>query len=150
MACGDLTDYMFPMEAEIYHPIVEQSPGYGTVKKSWIMDRSIACSFSPAGNAGKEEVKPNVNITQDTILIGRIKNDVRLSDRGAKNSITNVIFTNITDRNCNPVYIETSGPRAGKSTIFEVATQEPFIGPFGGVAYYNVVLRRSENQAADL
>jgi len=149
MACGDLTDYMFPMEAEIYHPIVEQSAGYGTVKKSWIADRSIACSFV-SSNPSQEEIKPNVNITQDTTLIGRIKNDSRLSDRGSKNSITNVIFTNITDKNCNPLYVETSGPRAGKSTIFEVASQTPFIGPFGGISYYNVVLKRSENQAADL
>lgn len=149
MACGELTDFMFPMEAEIFHPIVEQG-AYGNVQKTWIMDRAIACNVAPAGSAGKEEVKPNVNITQETLLIGRVKNDLRISDRDSKNSITNIIVTNIKDKNCNQIYIETSGPRAGKATLFEVATQEPYIGPFGGIEYYNVVLRRSENQAVDL
>lgn len=149
MACGDLTDFLFPLEAEIYYPIVEQT-AYGSVKKQWVFDRAVACSVSSVGTAGKEEVKPNVNITQDVLLIGRVKTDLRVSSANSNNSITNVIITNIKDKNCNPIYIETAGPRTGKSTIFEIASQDPFAGPFGGVEYYNIVLRRSENQAADL
>lgn len=149
MACGENTDFMFPMEAEIFYPLVEQS-AYGSVRKQWVFDRAVSCSFSSAGSSFKEEVKPNVNITQDVLLIGRIKKDVRVSSQNSQNSITNVIITNIKDSNCNPIYVETSGPRAGKSTIFEVASQEPYSGPFGGIEYYNIVLRRSENQAADL
>lgn len=148
MIC-ESTDFMFPMQADIFYPVVEQGT-YGNVKKTWIQDRTIAANFSAAGNAGKEEVKPNVNITQDTILIGRAKTDLRISSLDSKNSITNVLITNIKDRNCNEVYIETSGPRAGKSTIFEIATQDPFLGPFGNVEYYNLVIRRSENQAVDV
>jgi len=149
MACGDLTDFMFPMQADIYYPIVEQG-SLGNVKKTWILDKSVAVSFAPAGSAFKEEVIPNVNITKDNLLIGRVKNDVRISSREANNAITNVIITNIKDKNCNPIYVETSGPRVGKSTIFEIAAQDPFTGPFGSVEYYRVVLRRSENQAVDV
>jgi hypothetical protein len=149
MACGDLTDFTFPMEADIYHPIVEQG-ALGNVKKTWILDRSVACSFSSAGTAFKEDVKPNVNITQDGLLLGRIREDARVSSREANNAITNVIITNIRDKNCNPIYLETSGPRAGKSTIFEIATNEPFVGPFGGIEYFKLIIRRSENQAADI
>lgn len=149
MPCGELTDFTFPMEADIFHPVVEQG-ALGNVKKTWILDRSIACSLNPAGTATKEDVKPNVNITQDGLLLGRVKQDIRISGRDSSNSITNVIVTNIRDRNCNQIYMETSGPRAGKSTIFEVATSEPFIGPFGSVEYFKVILRRSENQAADV
>jgi hypothetical protein len=148
MIC-ESTDFMFPMQADIFYPVVEQGT-YGNVKKTWIQDRTVAVNFSAAGNAGKEEVKPNVNITQDTILIGRARSDIRISSLDAKNSVTNVLITNIKDRNCNEIYIETSGPRAGKSTIFEIATQEPFLGPFGNVEYYNLVIRRSENQAVDV
>lgn len=148
MIC-ESTDFMFPMQADIFYPVVEQGT-YGNVKKTWIQDRTIAANFSAAGNAGKEEVKPNVNITQETILIGRAKTDLRISSLDSKNSVTNVLITNIKDRNCNEVYIETSGPRAGKSTIFEIATQDPFLGPFGNVEYYNLVIRRSENQAVDV
>ena len=148
MIC-EQTDFIFPMQADVYHPLVEQGP-YGDVKKTWVLDRTIACSFSAAGTAFKEEVSPNINITQDKILLGRAKTDIRISSLEANNSITNVIITNIKDKNCNEIYIETSGPRAGKSTIFEIATQDPFAGPFGNVEYYKLVIRRSENQAVDV
>ena len=137
------------MLADIYYPIVEQGP-YGNVQKTWIHDKTISCNFSSAGAAFKEDVKPNANITQDTIMLGRAKTDIRFSANSDQNSITNVIVTNIKDKTLNEIYVETAGPRAGKSTLFEVATVEPFTGPFGSVEYYRIVLRRSENQAADL
>jgi hypothetical protein len=149
MSCNT-NDFMFPMQADIYYPIVEQTPGYGNVKKQWVLDSTIICNLTFAGSALKEEIKPNRNIVQDSILVGRVKTDLRISSLEARNSITNVVITNIRDQNCNEIYMETAGPRAGKSTIFEIATQEPFVGPFGGTEYYKVVLRRSENQAVDL
>lgn len=149
MACGDKTDFAFPMEADIFYPVVEQG-SLGNIKKTWILDRTVACSFAPAGSAFKEEVKPNVDITQDNILLGRTRQDLRISSRDSANSITNIIITNIRDKNCNQLYIETSGPRKGKSTIFEIATNQPFVGPFGNVEYYKAVIRRSDNQAADV
>lgn len=149
MATCENTSIIFPMLADIYYPIVDQGP-YGNVKKSWIHDRTIACNFNSAGSAFKEDIKPNANITQDSIMLGRVKTDIRFSKEEAQNSITNVIVTNIKDKNLNEIYLETAGPRAGKSTLFEVATVEPFMGPFGSIEYYKVVIRRSENQAADL
>lgn len=148
MSCNS-TDFMFPMCGEVYHPVVEQG-AYGNVRKQWILDRSVACSFTGGGSAMKEEVKPNVNITQETLLSGRVKKDIRLSSRNSRNTITNILITNIKDSNGNEIYLETAGPRAGKSTIFEVASQEPFVGPFGNTEYYKVVLRRAENQAVDV
>jgi hypothetical protein len=137
------------MLADIYYPIVSQGP-YGNVEKTWVHDKTIACNFNSAGTAWKEDIKPNVNITQDSVMLGRVKSDIRFSSTENQNSITNIIITNIKDRNLNEVYLETSGPRAGKSTLFEVATVEPFMGPFGSTEYYKVVVRRSENQAVDL
>jgi hypothetical protein len=149
MATCENPSILFPMLADIYYPVVDQGP-YGNVKKNWIHDKTIACNFSSAGSAFKEDVKPNANITQDSIMLGRAKTDIRFSSNNDQNSVTNVIVTNIKDRNLNEIYVETAGPRAGKSTLFEVATVEPFTGPFGSVEYYRIVLRRSENQAADL
>ena len=149
MATCETTSFIYPLLADIYYPIVEQSP-YGNVKKEWILDKTIAANFSPAGSAGKEEIKPNVNITKDSILIGRVKTDIRLSSVGSKNSTTNIILTNIKDKGGNSIYNELSGPRAGKSTIFEIATIEPFVGPFGSVEHYSLVIRRSENQGVDV
>lgn len=142
-------DFMFPMVADIYYPVVDQG-AYGNVKKTWILDKSVACNFAPAGSAFKEEVKPNVAITQDKLLLGRVKKDIRITSTEDRKAMTNVIVTNIRDKNCNQLYLETAGPRSGKATIFEVATQEPYAGPFGNVEFYKVVLRRSENQASDV
>ena len=142
-------DYMFPMQCSIYYPIVEQGD-FGAIKKHWVIDKAFPCVFSSGGSAFKEEVKPNVNITQNSILIGRTKNDIRVSSRDSKNSLTNILITDIRDQEGNLVYMETSGPRSGKGTLFEIATYEPFVGAFGTVDFYKLVIRRSENQAGDL
>jgi hypothetical protein len=149
VAICESTDFMFPMQADVYHPIVDQG-AYGNVTKTWVLDRTIACNFNAAGTAWKEEVKPNVDMTLNKSLIGRVKTDIRMSSLEARNSINNVIITNIRDQNGNEIYLETSGPRAGKSTLFEIATQEPFAGPFGNVEFYKLIIRRSENQAVDV
>ena len=149
MTICETPDFMFPMQASLYHPIVEQGD-FGAIKKQWVLDRIFACSFSAGGSACKEEVKPNVNITQNTILIGRAKSDLRLSSRDNKNSLTNILVTDIKDQEGNLIYIETSGPRSGKGTLFEIATYEPFVGPFGTVESFKLIIRRSENQTGDV
>lgn len=149
MNCDETPDFVYPMLASIYYPIVEQG-SYGNVKKQWIIDRVIAVNVNSQGSAMSEDVKPNVNITQDFVLVGRTKKDIRVSSKEAQTSITNVIVSNICDKNGNSIYNETAGPRSGKPTIFEIAGQEPFMGPFGNVEYYKIMLRRSENQAVDI
>ena len=149
MTVCETPDFMFPLQASVYHPIVEQGD-FGAIKKQWILDRTFACTFSSGGSAFKEEVKPNVNITQNSILVGRTKSDIRISSRDNKNSLTNILITDIRDQEGNLVYMETSGPRSGKGTLFEIATYEPFVGPFGVVESYKVIIRRSENQTGDV
>lgn len=148
MQC-EATDFMYPMLADIYYPIVDQG-AYGNLKKQWILDRSIACNFSPTGQAASEEVRPNVNISKENILLGRTKTDLRIASNNSRNSITNVVVTNMRTKYEKDIYMETSGSRDGKSTLYEIASSEPVVGPFGNVEYYKVVLRRSENQASDL
>jgi hypothetical protein len=149
MTYCETPDFMYPMLADIYYPIVEQG-AFGNVEKQWILDKTIACSLTPAGSAFKEDVKPNVAIVQDFVLVGRTRTDIRISSQKSNNSITNVIVSNIKDKNGNPIYIETAGPRSGKSTIFEIGSLEPHVGPFGDADFYKLLLRRSENQAANL
>lgn len=148
MSCNT-NDFMFPMQADVFYPKVEQG-AYGNVTKAWFLDRTIVCNFTPAGSSSKEEIKPNVDLTLDSILTGRVKNDIRISASGENLAVTNVIITNIRDQNCNEIYLETAGPRVGKSTIFEIATQQPFTGAFGTTEYYSIILRRSDNQAVDV
>jgi hypothetical protein len=140
---------MFPMQADVFYPLIQQGE-FGAVSKQWMLDKIIVGNFTPAGAAMKEEVVPNIAITKDILLVCRIKTDIRISTREANNAITNILVTNIRNSAGINLYIETAGPRVDKATLFEVATQEPHIGPFGDIEYYNMVLRRSENQGVDL
>jgi hypothetical protein len=149
MATCETTDFTFPLLADIFYPIVEQT-SLGSIKKQWVHDKTLACSLTTAGSAFGEDVKPNVNITKELLLLGRVRSDIRISSSNTRNAVTNILITNIRDVNGNEIYVETSGPRSGKSTLFEIATNEPFINPFGSVEYYKVVLRRSENQGTDV
>lgn len=148
MACKD-TSIVYPLLADIFYPIVEQK-AYGNLEKQWILNKTVACFFAPASRKAKQEVQPDMSIAIDQILVGRTKCDPRISNANSQNSVTNVIISNIRDANGNPIYIETSGVRANKSTIFEIATNEPIVGPFGTVEYYSITLRRSENQGINV
>jgi hypothetical protein len=137
------------MQADVYYPITEQGT-YGSVKKQWILGKTIACNFSSGGSAFKEEVVANPNITQDSLLLGRVKNDVRVGASEELYGITDIVLSNIRDSAGNIVYIETAGERSSKGTIFEIATLEPIVGPTKRVEYYKLMIRRSQNQGVNL
>ena len=140
---------IYPMTAEIYYPDVEQN-AYGQVKKQWILDRYVKCYFGPPSARAKEDVNSQPNIMVDNILLGRIREDITESSHDRLNSMTNIIITNIKDASGNIIYNESSGPRTGKATLYEIAAFNPVPGAFGKVEYYKIVLRRSENQAVDI
>jgi hypothetical protein len=148
MIC-ETTDFAYPLLADIYYPIVEVG-GYGNLKKQWVLDKTVACFFNVGGSKYKEDVRTEANIVIDSAIIGRVRNDPTKSSTDTLYSITNIIVTNIRGTDGNLVYNESSGPRSGDATLFEIATLVPIVGPFGKTEYYKVVLRRSENQAVDL
>ena len=139
------TDFKFPLLADIYHPIVEQG-SYGSLSKQWLLDRTIAGSFTRAGAEQKEELVVNIDLTQDSLLIARVRSDVRYSSANEANALTNILITNIRHDDGTEIYIETSGKRVNKSTLFEIATVKPFVNPFREIEHYTLVLRRAENQ----
>lgn len=144
MSC-DTGDFRYPLQAHLYYPMIEQS-AYGDVRKDWIFDRNVHCNLEPAGSSIKEELDPNVLVLRDQMLIGRFKEDIRTSLFEENFETTNILITNVVDKNCELVYKETGGPRSEKGTLYEVATIQPFMNPFGRVEYYKVILKRSENQ----
>jgi hypothetical protein len=143
------TSVFYPLLADVYYPIVDQG-AYGNVSKSWVLDATIACAFDPATSKRKMQVGTEPNVVLSVHLVGRTRHDIRISSVEAENAITNIVVTNIRDKYSNIVYLETSGPRRGKPTIFEIATNEPVVGAFGKVEYYRLLIRRSENQAVDV
>jgi hypothetical protein len=134
------------MLADIYYPIIQQGT-YGEIKKEWVLDRTIACNATSVGGAGKEDIKPDTFLQYENKLIARSKTDLRVSSRESKEAITNIIITNIRFANGELIYKETAGPRAGKGSIYEIGTLEPYVGPFNNVEYYKMLWRRTENQA---
>ena len=105
-------------------------------------------NLTPAGGAGTEDIKPQVFLQNENKLVGRSKSDLRISSKQDKNAVTNIILTNIRNADNSLIYKETSGPRSGRGTIYEVGTIDPFVSPFGSIEYYKLVLRRSENQTS--
>ena len=149
MAICESTDFIFPLQADVYYAITTNT-AYGNVTKTWVLDKTIACSFNDASPKAKEKITPDPDVKFENVLLGRTKNDIRLSKREVANAATNIIVTNIRDKSGIEIYTETSGPRSGRSTIFEIAALSPFVGPFGDVEYHAITLRRSENQGVDV
>ena len=145
----ETTDFMFPMLADIYYPVVEQA-AYGNLKKQWVLDRTVACYLSSGTGKTKEEIITNVKIDKEIVLTGRVKLDLRISTQQERHSMTNILITNVRLPSSKTIYMETSGPRSGQGTIYEVASQEPLVGPTNNVDFYKILLRRSENQAVDV
>lgn len=141
----DTPDFMYPMLADIYYPIIKQSE-YGKAVKEWIFDRTITCNIESISRKAKEEMTPAVFLQYEGKLIGRTRSDIRTSSKNENNAITNILLTNIRLPGDNLVYRETAGPRNGRGTIYEIGSCEPFIGGLQTIEYYTMALRRSENQ----
>jgi len=145
MSICEATDFMFPMKADIYFPIITQGE-YGQPKKDWVYDRTIICNATPVGGVGEESIKPDSFLQYKDKLIARTKNDPRISSFEGSNAITNILITNIRSSDDTVLYIETAGVRTGRGTIYEIATVDPFVGPFRATEYYKMIWRRAENQ----
>jgi len=145
MAECEATDFIYPMKADVYYPIITQN-SYGQANKEWVFDRTIVCNASTVGGAGDVELKPDVFLQYDGKLIARSKSDIRVSSNNTDNAITNILITNIRSATDLVIYKETAGPRTGRGTIYEVGTLEPFVGPFGEIEYFKMLWRRTENQ----
>jgi hypothetical protein len=141
----EATDFIYPMKADIYYPIITQN-NYGQANKEWVFDRTIVCNATTVGGAGDVELKPDVFLQYDGKLVARSKSDIRVSSNMSDNAISNILVTNIRSASNTMIYRETAGPRSGRGTIYEVGTVEPFVGPFGEIEYYKMLWRRTENQ----
>lgn len=147
--CDSSVDFIFPLYVDIYYPIVTQD-GYGDVKRRWVFDRTAPCFFGKPGKRTQESVMPEANIIIDSSLVGRVKTDLTQDNRGEFYSLNNILLTNIRDRNGSIIFNESSGPRVGLATVYEVAGFVPAVGPLGTTDHFSVALRRSENQAVNI
>jgi hypothetical protein len=144
--CDDTTDFVYPMLADVYYPIITQGP-FGEIKKEWVFDRTISCNATSVGGAGSEQIKPDMFLQYEDKLVVRSRGDLRIKSNLSQEATTNILITNIRLSHGQLIYKETAGPRAGKGTIYEVGTLEPFTGPFNSIEYYKMLWRRTESQA---
>jgi hypothetical protein len=144
--CDDTTDFVYPMLADVYYPIVTQGP-FGEIKKEWVFDRTISCNATSVGGAGSEQIKPDMFLQYEDKLVVRSRGDLRIKSNLSQEATTNILITNIRLSHGQLIYKETAGPRAGKGTIYEIGTLEPFTGPFNSIEYYKMLWRRTESQA---
>lgn len=144
MSCETI-DFLYPFFADVYYPTVTQTTS-GKIKKEWTLDKTIVCNAASVGGAGTEEIKPEVFVQYEGKLIARSKSDIRIMADGTSQSATNILITNIQNCSGEVIYKETSGPRTGEGTVYELATIEPFIGPFGTIEYYKMLWRKTGSQ----
>jgi len=117
MTTCETTDFIYPLLMDIYYPIVETG-AYGNTKKTWVLDKSVACFFNPAGRKTKEDVNSESKIDLDNLIIGRVRTDITQSSNDSY-SLTNIIIANIRDTTGNYIYNESAGVRKGSSTILK-------------------------------
>jgi hypothetical protein len=150
MATCETPDFMYPLLADIYYPIVEQNP-YGAVKRTWVLDKTIAIASNPAGRKYQQDVTTsNAKLDLDNSILARVRNDITQSTNEELYSLNNILVTNIRDRDGNLIYNESSGPRSGQASLWEVSTFNPIVGAFGKVEYFKLVLLHSDNQAVNI
>jgi len=140
-------DFVHPMCADVYYAISTQG-SFGEIKKEWILDRVIACNAVPTSRKGLEELDPKMVAQLNNKLNARSLTDLRISSLDKPYGITDILITNIRDSHGNLIYKETSGIRSNKGTIYEIATVQPFVGPFGNIESYQMVWRRADSQAS--
>lgn len=145
MLC-ETTDFIYPMLADIYFPMITQS-SYGQPKKEWVFDRTVAINAEPLTRKAIQDMQPSVWLQLEGKLSARVKKDPRKDSNGTNYALTNILVANLRMPNQEIAYLETSGPRNGKGTIFEIATIDPFIGGLQSIEYYQMLLRKAENQS---
>ena len=140
------TDFIYPMLADIYYPLITQST-YGQAKKEWVLDRTVAVNAESLTRKAVQDMQPAVFLQFEGKLMARTKKDPRVSTHEANNAITNILITNVRFPNGEIVYKETAGPRNGKGTIYEIASIEPFVGGLQTIEFYQMLWRKAENQS---
>jgi hypothetical protein len=141
----EVPDFVYPLYADIYYATISQGP-YGQISKAWTFDRTIVCNASPVGGASKEKLEPAEFLKYKDNLVSRSKKDLRFMSDGKEMDMTNIIITNIRDRNDLLIFKESAGPRKNQGTLYEIAMLEPLYGPFQYIEYYKMLWRRTESQ----
>lgn len=139
-------DTLFSMKMDIYYS-KESQDKFGKEVKDWTYDRTAIGYAQLLGAVETDSIKNNQFFEYENKLVGRTKQDPRISMEGFNYPITSILITNICDANTGTVfYTESSGERAGESTIFDIMAVEPYVNPWNEIEYYKILFARSDRQ----
>ena len=142
-------DNLFSMKMDIYYS-TESQDRFGKEVKSWTLDRTVVGYAEVLGAVEKDGLKNNLFFEYEGKLIGRSKQDPRISLEGINYPITSMLITNIVDtRTGVEFYTESSGDRSGESTVYEIMAVEPYVNPWNEIEYYKILFNRSDRQIID-
>jgi hypothetical protein len=131
---------------DIYYS-TESQDKFGKEVKSWSLDRTMSGYAEILGAVNRDGLKASQFFEYEGKLIGRTKEDPRMSMEGLNYPITSMIITNIVDaRTGTEFYTESYGERSGESTVFEIMAVEPYINPWNEIEYYKILFNRSDKQ----
>lgn len=139
-------DNLFSMNLDIYYA-TESQDKFGKEIKEWTLDRTLSGYAEILGAVDKDGLKASQFFEYEGKLIGRTKEDPRISMQGINYPITSIIITNIVDKKTGlQFYTESYGDRSGESTIFEIMAVEPYVNPWNEIEYYKILFNRSDKQ----
>jgi hypothetical protein len=139
-------DSLFSMNMDIYYS-TESQDKFGKEVKSWVLDRTVLGYAEILGAVNRDGLKASQFFEYEGKLIGRSKEDPRVSMDGLNYPITSMVITNIVDaKTGTEFYTESYGDRSGESTIFEIMAIEPYVNPWNEIEYYKILFNRSDKQ----
>lgn len=129
-------------ELRVYYSTQSQDLVYGTVTRTWVFDRVERGKIKQSRSKMYSVSTQN---TWDDVLVGQTEEDLRIDSAGNLYAPSEVLVTF-----AHPHLIDTSGPRKGLATTYELRASSPVEGPFGEVLHFDVELVRSIDQGVDL
>lgn len=136
----------FSMNMDIYYSVDNQDK-FGKDVKTWTVDRTVLGYAEILGSVSKDGLKSGQFFEYEGKLIGRTKEDPRISLEGINYPITSIIITNICGATSGQeFYTESYGDRSGLSTIFELMAVEAYVNPWNEIEYYKILFNRSDKQ----
>jgi hypothetical protein len=130
------------MSLDIYYS-TESQDDFGIEEKTWILDQTLLGYAEILGAVEKDSLKNNMFFEYQNKLIGRTKEDPRVSSEAIYYPITSILITNIRDANTGTMlYVRNDG----EPTIYEIAAVEPYVNPWNEIEYYKILFNRSDRQ----
>ena len=142
----EATDFIYPMKADVYYPIITQN-NYGQANKEWVFDRTIKCSIISQMSGGAKtlagEIKSNSgNFSYNSELLIRTGQDVQEKKNGTIYPITEILITNIKDSAGKLAWKE----KGNIPTQYELKTFIISFNPSHEIEFYRGFLSRSTKQ----